>query len=127
MEQEPGGDDGTLPQAIGDLMATTTGTVDVTIQVGTASAGTTGGQTISWATYWTGSGRLRHSRRSAWRAGGAGEVYVAPYVLVFDAHAAPSLGNNYDLYRVLIGSVYYNVIEAAEYDRTVQLWLEVQR
>lgn len=52
---------------------------------------------------------------------------IAPYLLVFLASSAPSLGNNWDLYRVLIGGVYYNVIEAAEYDATVQLWMEVQR
>lgn len=108
-------------------MATTTGTVNVTIEVGTATPSATGGQTISWATHWTGAGRLRHSKRATWRQGGAGELLIAPYLLVFDASDAPTLGNNWDLYRVLIGSVYYNVIECAEYARTVQLWMEVQR
>lgn len=108
-------------------MATTTGAVDVTVEVATAAAGTSGGQTLTWATHWTGRGRLRHSKRSAWRQGGAGELLIAPYLLVFDASDAPTLGNNWDLYRVLIGSVYYNVIECAEYARTVQLWMEVQR
>jgi len=108
-------------------MSTTTGAVDVTVQVGTATASATGGQTISWATHWTGSGTLRHSRRVTWRQAGAGEVLSAPYLLIFPADDAPTLGNNWDLYRVLLGSVYYNVIEAAEYERTVQLWLEVQR
>lgn len=108
-------------------MATATGSVSVTVEVATATANTTGGQTLSWATFWTGAGRLRHTRRATWRQGGAGEIMAAPYLLVFPADDAPSIGNNWDLYRVLIGSVYYNVIEAAEYARTVQFWMEVQR
>lgn len=108
-------------------MATTTGWRDVVIEVATATAGDTGGQTLSWSTHWTGKGRLRHSRRATWREGGAGELLIAPYLLVFDAGSAPTLGNNWDLYRVLIDGTYYAVVEAAEYDRTTQLWLEVQR
>lgn len=108
-------------------MATTTGAQSVVIQVGTATPNATGGQTVSWATYWSGTGTLRHSKRVTWRQGGAGEIMAAPYLLVFPATDAPSIPNNWDLYRALVAGVYYNVIEAAEYDNTVQLWMEVQR